>query len=97
MGLRNNFLWSGVVRVPLAVKNRKVIGSGVNNGYNNTIRKRSQSREWYVYHFKGLKINIFKFMVNISMEQRDGWILVLKWYVYHPCQSNKKAGDVIQL
>ena len=90
-------LWSGVVRVPLAVKNRKIIGNGDNNCYNNTIRKRSQSREWYVYHCKDLKINIFKFMVNISMEQRDGWILVLKWYVYHPCQSNKKAGDVIQL
>ena len=45
-------LWSGVVRVPLVVKNRKIIGSGDNNCYNNTIRKRSQSREWYVYHFK---------------------------------------------
>ena len=64
-------LWSGVVHVPLAVKNRKIIGSGDNNYNNNTIRKRSQSRECYMYHFKGLKINIFKFMVNISMEQRD--------------------------
>ena len=47
-------LWSGVVRVPLAVKNRKIIGSGDNNCYNNTIKKkkRSQSREKYVYHFK---------------------------------------------
>ena len=27
-------LWSGVVRVPLAVKNRKIIGSGDNNCYN---------------------------------------------------------------
>ena len=45
-------LWSGVVRVPIAVKNRKIIGSGDNNCYNNTIRKRSQYREWYVYHFK---------------------------------------------
>ena len=33
-------LWSGVVRVPLAVKNRKFIGSGDNNYYNNTIRKK---------------------------------------------------------
>ena len=27
---------------------------------------------------KGLKINIFKFMVNISTGQRDGWSLGLK-------------------
>ena len=46
-------IWSGVVRVQLAVKNRKIIGSGGNNCYNkNNQKKRSQSREWYVYHFK---------------------------------------------
>ena len=46
-------LWSEVVRVPLAVKNRKNIGTGDNNCYNNNNQKnRSQSREWYVYHFK---------------------------------------------
>ena len=28
-------LWSGVVRVPLAVKNQRSIGSGGNNYYNN--------------------------------------------------------------
>ena len=44
-------LWSGVVRVPLAVKNRKIIGSGDNNCYNNNSQKK-RSREWYVYHFK---------------------------------------------
>ena len=33
-------LWSGVVRVQLAVKNRKIISSGDNNCYNNTIRKK---------------------------------------------------------
>ena len=37
-------LWSGVVRVPLAVKNRKIISSGDNNCYNNTIRKKSVQR-----------------------------------------------------
>ena len=38
-------LWSGVVRVPLAVKNRKIISSGDNNCYNNTIRKKGHSPE----------------------------------------------------
>ena len=33
-------LWSGVVCVPLAVENRKITGSGDNNCYNNTIRKK---------------------------------------------------------
>ena len=33
-------LWSGVVRVPLAVKNRKIIGSGDNNCYNNNSQKK---------------------------------------------------------
>ena len=33
-------LWSGVVRVPLAVKNRKIIGSGDNNCYNNNNQKK---------------------------------------------------------
>ena len=28
-------IWSGVVRVPFAVKNRKIIGGGDNNCYNN--------------------------------------------------------------
>ena len=31
-------LWSGMVRVPLAVKDRKIIGSGDNSCYNNTIK-----------------------------------------------------------
>ena len=44
-------LCSGIVRVPLAVKNQKIIGSGGNNCYNNNNqKKRSQSKEWYVYH-----------------------------------------------
>ena len=33
-------LWSGVVRVPLAVKNRKIIGGGGNNCYNNNNQKK---------------------------------------------------------
>ena len=33
-------LWSEVVHVPLAVKNRKIISSGDNNCYNNTSRKK---------------------------------------------------------
>ena len=33
-------LWSEVVRVPLAVKNRKIIGSGGNNCYNNNYQKK---------------------------------------------------------
>ena len=33
-------LWSGVVRVPLAVKNWKIIGSGVHNCYNNNNQKK---------------------------------------------------------
>ena len=37
-------LWSGVVRVPLAVKNRKIISSGDNNCYNKIIRKKSVQR-----------------------------------------------------
>ena len=45
-------LWSGVVRVPLFVRNRKNIGSEDNNCFkNNNQKKRSQSREWNVYHF----------------------------------------------
>ena len=34
------YLWSGVVRVPLAVKNRKIIDSGDNNCYNNNNQKK---------------------------------------------------------
>ena len=45
-------LWSGVVRVPLAVKNRKIIGSEITVTITTIRKKRSQSREWYVYHFK---------------------------------------------
>ena len=37
-------LWSGVVRVPLAVKNRKIIGSGDNNCYNNNSQKKKVQR-----------------------------------------------------
>ena len=38
-------LWSGVVRVPLAVKNRKIIGSGDNNCYNNNNQKKRHNSE----------------------------------------------------
>ena len=38
-------LWSGVVRVPLAVKNRKNIGSGDNNCYNNNKQKKGHNPE----------------------------------------------------
>ena len=37
-------LWSGVVRVPLAVKNRKIIGSGDINCYNNNNQKERVQR-----------------------------------------------------
>ena len=71
-------LWSGVVRVPLAVKNRKIIGSGDNNCYNNNNQKKvTIPRVVRVpLQEKSLKINnIFKiFVVNISMGQIDGWI-----------------------
>ena len=33
-------LWSGVVHVPLAVKNRKISSSGDNNCYNNNNQKK---------------------------------------------------------
>ena len=38
-------LWSRVVRVPLAVKNRKIIGSGGNNYYNNNNQKKGHNPE----------------------------------------------------
>ena len=38
-------LWSGVVRVPLAVKNRKNIGSGDNNFCNNNNQKKGHNLE----------------------------------------------------
>ena len=38
-------LWSRVVRVPLAVKNRKIIGSGDNNCYNNNNQKKGHNPE----------------------------------------------------
>ena len=38
-------LWSGVVRVPLAVKNRKIIGSGDNNCYNNNNQEKGHNPE----------------------------------------------------
>ena len=44
-------LWSGVVRVPLAVKNRKIIGSEITTVTITTFRKKDP-REWYVYHFQ---------------------------------------------
>ena len=38
-------LWSGVVRVPLAVKNQKSIGSGGNNYYNNNNQEKGRNPE----------------------------------------------------
>ena len=38
-------LWSGVVRVPLAVKNQKIIGCGGNNCYNNNNQNKDRNPE----------------------------------------------------
>ena len=42
-------LWSRVVRVSLAVKNRKIVGSGDNNCYNNNNQKKGHNPESGTY------------------------------------------------
>ena len=42
-------LWSRVVRVSLAVKNRKIVDSGDNNCYNNNNQKKGHNPESGTY------------------------------------------------
>ena len=54
--------------------------------------KRSQSREWYVYHFKNLKINIFKFMVNIFMDKETAVFWTRSGTCTTPVKATRKLG-----
>ena len=54
-------LWSGVVRVPLAVKNRKIIGSEITTVTITTIRKKIPESGTCTTSREGSKITIFIF------------------------------------